>query len=78
MRPFRRLKEPVNVHPLVHELFAEMNRQQIGILDMSKRSGVNKNTLNDWKARSNPQVQNLDACFAALGLKLTTRRLPDE
>ena len=78
MRYFRPLKTPVNVHPLVHELFAEMNRQQIGILDMSKRSGVNKNTLNDWKARSNPQVQNLDACFAALGLKLTTRRLPDE
>ena len=78
MRPFRRLKEPVNVHPLVQELFAEMNRQQIGILDMSKRSGVNKNTLNDWKARSNPQVQNLDACCAVLGLKLTTRRLPGE
>lgn len=78
MRSFRRLKEPVNVHPLVQELFAEMNRQQIGVLDMSKRSGVNKNTLNDWKARSNPQVQNLDACFAVLGLKLTTRRLPGE
>ena len=78
MRHFHPLKVPVNVHPLVRRLFEEMNRAQIGILDMSKRSGVNKNTLNDWKARSNPQVQNLDACFAVLGLKLTTRRLPGE
>ena len=59
-------------------MFEEMAHQQIGILDMAKRSGVSPNTLNDWKRRSNPQIQNLDACFAALGLKLTTRRLPDE
>ena len=78
MRYFRPLKTPVNVHPLVHELFAEMNRQQIGILDMSKRSGVNKNTLNDWKARSNPQIQNLDACFAVLGMELNVRAKRDE
>lgn len=78
MRYFRPLKMPVNVHPLVHELFAEMNRQQIGILDMSKRSGVNKNTLNDWKARSNPQIQNLDACFAVLGMELNVRAKRDD
>jgi hypothetical protein len=72
------LKVPVNVHPLVRRLFEEMNREQIGILDMSKRSGVNKNTLNDWKARSNPQIQNLDACFAVLGMELNVRAKRDD
>ena len=78
MRHFHPLKVPVNVHPLVRRLFEEMNREQIGILDMSKRSGVNKNTLNDWKARSNPQIQNLDACFAVLGMELNVRAKRDE
>jgi len=78
MRHFHPLKVPVNVHPLVRRLFEEMNREQIGILDMAKRSGVNKNTLNDWKARSNPQVQNLDACFAVLGMELNVRAKRDE
>ena len=78
MRPFHPLKVPVNVHPLVRRLFEEMNREQIGILDMAKRSGVNKNTLNDWKARSNPQIQNLDACFAVLGMELNVRAKRDE
>lgn len=71
MRMFRRLSLPDNSHPLVRRLFEEMNHQQIGILDMSKRSGVNKNTINDWKRRSVPQVHNLEACFTVLGLKLT-------
>ncbi|MEN9905774.1 MAG: hypothetical protein RLZZ555_2339 [Pseudomonadota bacterium] len=78
MRHFHPLKVPVNVHPLVRRLFEEMNREQIGILDMSKRSGVNKNTLNDWKARSNPQIQNLDACFAVLGMELNVRAKRDD
>ena len=74
MRKFRRLTIPHHAHPLVRRMFEEMNHQRIGILDMADRTGVNKNTINDWKNRSNPQVQNLDACFAALGLQLTLRK----
>lgn len=74
MRSFRRLAVPENVHPLVKRLFEEMNHQQLGILDMSKRSGINKNTINDWKRRSVPQVHNLAACFSVLGMELTIKR----
>jgi len=77
MRRFRRLSIPHHAHPLVRRTFEEMNHQRIGILDMADRTGVNKNTINDWKNRSNPQVQNLDACFAALGLQLTLRKESD-
>ena len=72
MRQFRRLSVPSRAHPLVRRLFEEMNHQRIGILDMSQRSGINKNTINDWKRRSIPQVHNLEACFSVLGLKMTT------
>ena len=77
MRIFRKLKVPDRVHPLVKTLFREMNRQYIGILDMSERSGVNRNTINDWKRRSIPSIHNLEACFNVLGLTLkpTARRL---
>ena len=65
------LKIPDHAHPVVIRLFREMNYQQIGILDMSEKSGVNKNTLKDWRIRTVPRIADLDACFKVLGKKLT-------
>jgi hypothetical protein len=62
---------PAHVHPLVALLFEEMQNQQIGVLDMAARSGVNKNTLRAWRTKSVPAVSNLDACFTVLGYKLS-------
>lgn len=74
MRKFRPMIVPAKAHPLVRKLFVEMNHQQLGMLDLSERSGVNKNTIKDWKKRSIPQVHNLAACFNVLGLTLTVKR----
>lgn len=72
----RQWRGPLSVgdkaHPIVQKLFREMNKQQIGLLDMAERSGVNKNTLKDWRLRTVPTVDNLEACFNVLGLSLTT------
>lgn len=74
MRAFRRrLVVPASAHPLVKRLFVEMNAQRIGVLDMAERSGVNKNTLKDWRTRTVPTIDNLDACFNALGLEIAVR-----
>ena len=78
MRRFRHMPIPQRAHPLVRRLYAEMNHQQIGVTDMAERTGIARNAINDWKDRSNPQVQNLDACFAALGLQLTVKVVKDE
>jgi DNA-binding phage protein len=51
-----------------------MDRQQIGILDMAERAGVNKNTVKDWKTRAVPSIDNLQACLNVLGLRLTVTR----
>lgn len=55
----------------MRRLFVEMNKQQIGLLDMADRSGVNKNTIHDWKTRSMPNLQNIEACYSVLGLRFT-------
>lgn len=73
MRTFRKLTIPEKAHPLVRRLFEEMNRQQIGVLDMSVRSGVNKNTFKDWRVRTVPRVPDLDACFGVLGMELKVK-----
>lgn len=74
MRKFRRLRIPHHAHPLVRRMFEEMNYQRIGVLDMSDRSGINKNTLRDWRTRTVPTVDNLEACFTVLGCELTIRQ----
>ena len=74
MRRFRPLSIPNKAHPLVRRMFAEMNHQRIGVLDMSDRSGINKNTLQDWRTRTVPTVDNLEACFTVLGCELTIRQ----
>jgi len=73
MRQFRRLSVPARAHPLVRRMFEEMNHQQIGMLDLAERSGVNKNTIKDWKHRSVPLVHNLAACLSVLGLELAVK-----
>lgn len=75
MRAYRRHSPPVNAHPFARQLFDEMDRQQIGVLDMAERAGVNKNTVKDWKTRSVPSIDNLQACLNVLGLRLTVTKV---
>ena len=78
MRRFRHMPIPQRAHPLVRRLYAEMNRQRIDVTDMAERTGIARNAINDWKNRSNPQVQNLEACYNVLGMKLTVKVVRDE
>jgi len=70
MREFRKISPPERAHPLVKKMFDHMNHQQIGVLDLADRSGVNKNTLRDWRTRTVPTIDNFVACLTVLGLKL--------
>lgn len=74
MRKFRRITVPTKAHPLVRRLFEEMNHQQLGVLDLADRSGVNKNTLKDWRTRTVPRVDHLVACYNVLGMTLSPAR----
>lgn len=77
MREFRPISVPQKAHPLVRALFEEMNRQQLGVLDLAERSGVNKNTLRDWRTRTVPTIDNIEACFSVLGFRIVANRAQD-
>lgn len=77
MRTFRPHSVPDKASPLIRLLFEKMNSEQIGVLDMSDRSGVNKNTFKEWRTRTVPTVDNLEACFNVLGYTLTIKRIPE-
>lgn len=62
---------PDNAHPLVKRLYEEMLEQRVGLADLAERSGVDRNTINAWRNRQSPNVANLEACFNALGRRLT-------
>lgn len=74
MRTFRRLTLPTHAHPLVRRLIEEMNWQRIGVLDMAERTGISKNTIKDWRTRTVPTIEALEACFNVLGMKLAPVR----
>lgn len=78
MRQFRKLTVPEKAHPLVRRLFKEMNYQRIGMRDLADRTGVNVNTIKDWKDRSVPHVHNLVACLNAVGVDLRAVRRKEE
>lgn len=77
MRKFRPLSPPIRANPLVAQMFNEMHLQRIGVLDLSDRSGVNVNTLKDWRTRTNPNIVNFNACLNVLGLELKVCKMKD-
>ena len=78
MRLFRKLTIPQHAHPLVRRLFEEMNKEQIGVVDISERSGVNKNTISGWRKKSIPSIINIEACFSVLGMEVSLTRKREE
>lgn len=75
MKPFIPAPIPQHVHPLIRQLFEEMNRQQVSMARMGDVTGIDRATIKNWKHRHEPKVSNLDACLSALGYKLTLERL---
>lgn len=74
---YKRVSVPDSAHPLVKRLFAEMASQQCTLTVMSDRSGVNINTLKNWRTRTAPLVENIEACLNVLGLELTVKERKD-
>jgi hypothetical protein len=71
---FSKIRVPDGAHPLVREMFEHANAEQLPLADLAERSGVNRNTLKDWRTRSVPNVANLQAVGNVLGWELAWRR----
>ena len=54
-------------------VYMEMNRQRVGLLDLSERAGLGEGTITKWRKNRSPQVEALEAAINALGYELTVR-----
>ena len=73
-----RLKSPrpvTNNDQIVKFLFSEMHFQRLGIKDMAEKTGINYNTLKDWRLRTNPRIKDMQACLNVLGYELVPQRI---
>ena len=74
-----RRKKPARVigHPLVRNLYEQMHYQRVTDADMAERTGVNVNTMKDWRTRTTPRITDLEACFNVLGMTLKPCKVKD-
>ncbi|MCB1509796.1 MAG: hypothetical protein KDJ36_02745 [Hyphomicrobiaceae bacterium] len=78
MKPFRLISVPNHAHPMVRFLFTEMRAQRCSVIEMAERSGVNLNTIKNWRHVSMPKLLDLEACLNVLGHQLTIIEKPSE
>ena len=72
MKQFR-LKNPFtccNNNNIVRFIAHQAFKQQMTMHDLSKRSGMNKDTIRNWRYRSTPNVRDAEAVLNVLGYTL--------
>lgn len=69
-----KLSIPRHAHPIVRRLFEEMNEQQTVMEEVGKRAGLKPETLSNWRYRTNPKLDLIDAALNALDLELCVRK----
>ena len=74
---FRQLSDAPRAHPLVRQLIAEINRQQVTWDSMYQRTGVSRSVLNSWRTAYTPSLALLEACYNVLGYTLQPVRKDD-
>lgn len=79
MRAYRRRQPPdcSHAHPLVREIVRIAHRERLSDADLLQRAGVHKGAMKDWRCRSVPSLEALDAVAGVLGYQLALRRIPD-
>ncbi|RJF70896.1 hypothetical protein D4Q52_14805 [Rhodopseudomonas palustris] len=70
MRKRGRLQIPVHCHPLVRGLVAAMNAQMTTQREVGRRAGLSDRTVAEWRLRTMPFVDALDAALNTLDLEL--------
>lgn len=74
MNHFKPKRPPVNVDPLIAELWKEANRQRANFQDVADRAGINQNMISAWRRRKKPLLCNIQAVGNVLGMELHWKR----
>lgn len=70
----RKVAPPKRSHPMVKRLFEIMAEEDMMLVDLVERSGVAKSTFKNWRTRTVPRIDQLEACFNVLGYTLKLQR----
>jgi len=81
MKVYQRSKEPAKdmaIHPTIHWIWREMNKQRASQEDVSARSGVSSSAMRKWRNGENsPKIADIEAVINALGGKLVIKVADD-
>jgi hypothetical protein len=77
VRPLGRPSLPLvheKAHPLVRTLFAELKRLGIAASQVEEAANLSNRALRNWARGGRPNVANLEAALAVVGLEIVARR----
>lgn len=78
MRLYRPPRTPMlNGNVVVRKFFQLAQEQRISQADIAERAGLNKDTIKDWRTRTVPRIDMVNAALNVLGYELSVRRIPD-
>lgn len=72
-----KLPIPKHAHPLVRELFKQMNIGLVTTAEIASEAGVARAVVSDWRYRRIPRLDALEACLNVLGLRLVVEKVPE-
>lgn len=79
-RTFRKVRDmpiPRRVNPLVKRLFKILRKREMSVSELGYISGLSFRTINEWKSRNTPSLNNFEACLNALGYRLKIEKIPN-
>ena len=68
--------EDLRVSPLMRQFFDIVEKAGLTWKDMSKLSGLSRETLIRWQRQNSPKVDNLEAALNAIGYGLEIKKKP--
>ncbi len=61
---------PEHAHPMVRRFYAEILKQDLTLNRVCARAGINRYTVENWRNRSAPRIDTLEAALNAVGCQL--------
>ena len=81
VRIYQRSKQPAKdmaIHPAIHWIWREMNRQRASQEDVSQRAGVSSSAMRKWRNGVRcPNLRDVEAVINVLGGKLCIKAEDD-
>lgn len=67
---FRPLRTHAGAHPLVREFVELLNRDQLPLVEVARRAGIDRCVMHRWRIRSNPSIAMFEAALNVMGYEL--------